>query len=270
MREPSTEFARVVLTNEGFAVADIDVAPGERRADLRVSYGAEEYLVEAKLRSPHQGWLALMRQVAAEGYATAARPVDPWNSLSSTILEAYEQLTSTPAGADVFRVLWVAALHDDGDFVIACLEKRLLGTQRLVAVGPNIFTQPKIVDCYHHAHNDFQRCQQLHAAVVGSKTGARLLVNYFSPDRDRFRRSRLHAMFSAHGAVVDAEIEVERGEAFMLGDDFSGMRDGPSQWSYIRDRYGCGTSVMVDSQFAGVLSIPREVFVPKVNNRGHR
>lgn len=250
MREPSTEFARFILTKEDFNVKDIEVCHSEKRADLLVSYGSEEYIVEAKSRAPHRGWNELMKQVRDEGCATISRHIDPWSALSSTIHEAYQQLLSTPAPAEAFRVLWWIALHDDGAFVKACMEKRLIGTERLVAVeGDMLDKPPKILDCYYHGSNDFERCPKLDAAVIGTQEGAKLLVNMHSEQRARFRRSRLHAMFAKYNAVIDAEVAEQRGKAFMLGRDFVGPRNGKSQWAYIRDRYGVGTSVMINHQF---------------------
>ena len=253
MREQSTEFVRLILTQEDFHVKDIEVCPNEKRADLLASYGSEEYIVEAKSRAPHRGWNELMKQVWAEGCATISRHIDPWNALSSTILEAYQQLLSTPAPAEAFRVLWCVALHDDGAFVKACMEKRLIGTERLVAIEwskANMLDKPpEIIDCYYHGSNDFERCPKLDAAVIGTQEGGNLLINMHSEQRARFRRSRLHAMFAKYNAVIDAEVAEQRGKAFMLGRDFVGPRNGKSQWAYIRDRYGVGTSVMIDNQF---------------------
>lgn len=259
MREPSTEHARAVLASEGFVVEDIPQAPPDKRADLRVWFEAEEYVLEAKLRAPHVGWRNLMKEVDAEGCASVSRQIDPWNSLSSTITEAHEQLMSTPAGSAALRVLWAVALHDDDDFVIACLEKRLVGSELLVVIDSQALTVGKTIVCYHHSNNDSERCPGLDAAVLGTRKGANLFVNYFSERRDALRRSRLHRMFDACGAVVDPEVDVARGSAFMLGADFVGPRDGRTQWAYLRERYGVTTSIMSQYQFAGAALVPRAV-----------
>jgi hypothetical protein len=201
-----------------------------------------------------------MKQLRDEGCAKTSRDVNPWNSLSSTILEAYQQLISTPCSIDAFRILWCVALHDDGAFVMACMEKRLIGTERLVAIEltakANMSdTPPKIVNCYYHRSNDFQRCPKLDAAVIGTREGGKLLVNLHSDNRDRFRCSRLHAMFDRYNAVIDAEIAEQSGKAFMLGRDFTEVRNGKSQRAYIRNRYSVGTSVMLDNHFSAYTTI---------------
>jgi hypothetical protein len=257
MREASTEHARLVLAGEGFKVEDIPEAPPNKRADLRVWAGEEEYIVEAKLRAPHDGWLELMKKVGAEGYASTSRQIDPWSSLSSTILQAHAQLAATPAGPGAFRVLWAVALHADDGFVISCLEKRLLGSVQIVLIDPMALKVGDIVTCYHHASNDFERCPQLDAAVLGTRTGANLFINYFSERRAALRASRLHGVFDAHGAVVDPEVQAASGKAYMLGNDFEGPRDGKTQAAYLRKKHGIMGNVMMEFQFAGMAMVPR-------------
>src|SRR5450432_1507003 len=173
MRELSTEHARTNLSAEGFHVEDIPVEPPAKRADLRLRFGDEEYLVEAKLRGPHGSWREFLSKARAEGSAAMSRLVDPWSALSSMITEANEQLLATPASSEAFRVLWAVALDDDQKFVIACLEKRLLGTELLVSIGRDDLYNPKMLECYHYASNDFERCPEIDAAVLGTSEGGK-------------------------------------------------------------------------------------------------
>jgi len=259
MREPSTEHARQVLSAEGFVVEDIPVAPPENRADLRLRFGDEEYVLEAKLREPNEGWLRLTDQVRAleaGGSAHTTRETQPWNSLSSTITGAYQQLVATPAGHGTFRILWVIAPHDDDEFVVLCLRKRLIGCQTLTAVDVKAPTTVRTVECYHYSSNDFERCPEMDAAVLGTRMGGSLLVNYFGGRTAALRRSRLYRMFDGSNAVVDPELEVAEGKAYLLGRDFNARRDGKSQSSYLKERFGVGTSIMRESQFSGIVSIP--------------
>jgi len=254
MRERSTEHARDVLLIEGFAVEDIPEAASGKRADLRVRWLEEEYVLEAKLRAPRREWLELMEKADTEGYATASRNISPWASLSSTIREAHQQLVATPAGRGAFRILWIAALNDDDRFIVACLEKRLLGTARVVIIDPHTLSVTTST-CYHHGSNDFELCAGIDAAVLCTCRDATLFVNYFSERREAFRKSQLHRMFDRHGAVVDPEIEVTAGTALMLGSDFVGPRaGGHAQWKYLLDRYGVRSSPMMESQFWGMAT----------------
>lgn len=250
MRDPSTEFARSVLSAAGFRVEPIPTNEDAQRADLRATIGGEEYVIEAKLREPEARWFDLYAAASARGGATMSRSVEPWNALSKTIRKAHRQLMATPRSPDALCVLWVVAPHPDGEFVTACFEKRLLGLVNLLLVkGQRLSLSTK--PCFYHSGNDFERCRGLDGAVVGTERGARLLINHFSPRRDQLRRSRLHALFGK--AVVDAEQSVLRGEALMLDSDFVGQRDGAAQWEYLMRKYGVATAVMMDSQFNGLV-----------------
>ncbi len=257
MRELSTEHARYCLARLGLVAEDIDVAPYEKRADLRARWLSEEYLFEAKSREPHSGWLALRKQAIAEIGASTSRPVEPWNSLASTIEEAYDQLMATPCSKNAFRILWVVAPNLDDSFVIACLEKRLLGTKCLTAVAdPNALVMPRMLDCYHYSQNGFERCPHLDGAILSSIEGGRLYLNYYSPNHLRFRTSYLYKKFAEKSAVVDPEIEVEKGNALMLANDFCGPRDGGHQWEYLKQKYSLLTCEAIESQFNSLLVLP--------------
>jgi hypothetical protein len=260
MREPSTEHARNVLLAQGFHVEDIPEAQPDKRADLLATFGSERYLIEAKLRKPHSAWQEMARRSTSEAGGMTERVVVPWNALSSTIMEAYAQLTATPAGPEVFRILWLVAPHHDDTFVISCLEKRLLGTELLLAVNPERPQDDRVVECYYHSQNDFVRCPELDAAVLGTVKGVKLLLNTFGIRKGTFRDSHLYKVFQAGNAVIDPELEESTGNAFMIGADFEGVRDGTSQWKYLLARHDCGTNVTVETDFAAMISIPLALF----------
>jgi hypothetical protein len=263
MTELSKEHARSFFSSQGFAVEDIPTAgdQGEQRADLRVSFDGEEYLVEAKVREPHREWQATIQRAETDGFASTSRSIEPWWLLAKRISEAHAQLVATPASPDAFRVLWVVALHGDADFVISCVEKQLTGVRQLFAFRAEPFTQdlggaPQAQYCYYFEDNDFERYPEIDAAMLCMREGGQLFVNHFSPNRERFRRSRLHSVVNSAGAVVDAEVRVRNGQALMLDTDFRGPRGGGAQQSYLREKHGLLVSVAMESQFHGVAVIP--------------
>lgn len=256
MREPSTEHARLALSAAGFRVEDIPVVPDAERADLRLWFGDEEYVLEAKVREPHPGWSELVSQASADGYATKSRRIDPWNALSRVVRKAHDQVVATPAGTAALRVLWVAALNDDADFVIACLEKRLLGSVQVVGIDPSALTVGDPKTCFHYSSNDFELCPGIDAAVLSTRTDAKLYVNYFSPRRASFRQTHLHRVFAEYRAVIDPETQADAREAFVIGADFTGPRGDNAQRRYLYQRYGVRITVMQDHHFAGLVTIP--------------
>jgi hypothetical protein len=257
MREFSAEHARRVLSAEGFSVSDIPERDGENRADLLVQFESEEYVVEAKLKEAHQGWIELEARASATGFASVSRNVDPWNAISSRLRKAYRQLTATPASEGAFRVLWLIAPHDDGAFVAECLTKRLIGHHLMVVMGDALGDPISTRQCFFYDSNEFEHFRELHAAVVGTATGAQLLVNTRNPDAPRFRSTKLFDMFAKHRAVIDPDEQHASGEAFVVGSDFAGPRSGKSLHAYLLRRYGKRASAMMEVQFSGmaVLSL---------------
>ena len=264
MTELSKEHARSFFSSQGFAVEDIATAgdDGEQRADLRVSVDGEEYIVEAKVREPHREWHTTLQKAEVDGFASATRPIEPWWVLAKRISEARDQLGATPASANAFRVLWVVALHGDASFVISCVEKQLIGVRQLFAYRTEMFSQdfigaaPDARDCYYYEDNDFERYPEIDAAMLCTREGGQLFVNHFSPNRERFRESRLYSILNLYGAVVDAEVLVKNGRALMLDTDFRGPREGGAQKSYLREKHGVLVSVAIESQYHGITFIP--------------
>lgn len=254
MRELSTEHARKQLSLMGFAVSDIGIVPNEKRADLLASFEEEEYVIEAKLREPHSKWKSLIEDVSKNGTSNISRDVKPWNALSSTIKEAYLQLQDTPASPNAFRLLWIVAPHNDSEFVIKCLKIRLLGTADLVIIN-GFDCQPSIKKCYHYFSNDFERSPQLDAVVIGDKKSGQLLVNCYSKNKATFRASKLYTFLDKSNAVIDPEIHSKDGSYLIISTEFNGIRDGKSQWQYLKDKYGIQTSLMYGSYFNGLVDI---------------
>lgn len=255
MREESTEHARSYFTSMGFTVEDIPEALAQKRADLRATIKGEEYIVEAKHRQPEREWRAAMLRLEVDGFATASREILPWATLSKSIHNAHAQLSATPAGPEAFRILWIAALHDDDHFVISCVRKCLLGTHR-VLVFRDLAVPPQDQYCYYYDENDFESCPQIDAAALCTRASAQLIVNNHSPRCERFRRSHLYSVVAAHNALTDGEIEAQDGKALMLGMDFQGPRDGAARGAYLGNKYGVRVMPMNESAFTGVALYP--------------
>jgi len=94
--------------------------------------------------------------------------------------------------------------------------------------------------------------------VLSTRKGIRLFVNSFSPNRSRFRASRLYGELEPHGAVCDPERLASEGRAFIIDEDLGPVGNGHSRWEFLKNRYGVLTTSMIESEFRGVLSIPRE------------
>ncbi len=251
--EFSKRHAKICLAGNGFAVEDVPEVPGERRADLRVRWHDEEYVIEAKGRSETAAWRALFSEVRAHGVATIRREVKQVNAISALIRTAYKQLLATPADNRAFRILWLVAAHPDSSFVLTSVEKRLYGLEDIVAIG-SARRPPETRRCYYYSHSDFLRFPGLDAAILSTREAGRICINSFSPRRDRLRMSRLYEILAQRSAVQDPEIEEKRGQAFLIDGRIDQSRTW-EQWTFLQKKYGYKTCVMNDSYFNGVVSI---------------
>ena len=186
--------------------------------------------------------------------ASTSRIVKPWNALSALIRDACEQTASTPASDMAFRILWLVAAHNDSYFVLSCVEKRLFGLENVVAIKS--FQIPPITKrCYYYSYSDFIRCPDLDAAILSNLQVGYMCVNSFSHRRQALRSSRLYNILNKKGAIRDPEIEESEGAAFLIGEKNIDRSSIGGQWKTLKQKYGYGTSVMVDSQFNAVMSI---------------
>lgn len=222
----------------------------------------EEYIIEAKERSPREDWLAL-REAATRGLSEPLyRDVEPWSGIRSRISHAYTQLDATDGSEGAFRLLWVVAPHGDHDFVLECVEKCLLGTVT-VGVFSGMCEEMGMRDCFNYEFARFQQTPRMVCAVLSSSQGARLLVNPFARDRDAFRGSHLYREFERVRAVVDPERLVEDGKALLIEEDFvhdQSSNHGDAQWEYLKERHGLLTSRCQESAFNSILVLPRSAF----------
>jgi len=245
--------AKKCLAGEGFIVEEIPTARNERRADLRAAWSNEEYVIEAKGKNQTASWTSLVSEAKRGALASTSRDVKPWNALSAVIRDANEQLSSTPASNTAFRVLWLVAAHNDSAFVLSCIEKRLFGLENVVVIK-SFHTLPIVKPCYYHSHSDFIRFPDLDAAILSNLQTGYMCVNSFSHRREALRSSRLYSILNKRGAVRDPEIAESEGIAFLIAENINHSSSG-GQWKYLKEKYGYGTCVMMDTQFNALLSV---------------
>ena len=246
--EVSKRHASAWLTGRGFHVNPIP-STSEKRADLKATWNGEEYAVESKGKAETRFWRDLLAAARDHGMAAESRLILSWNTVSGVIRNAYDQLQATPLSDGSFRILWVLAAHGDIAFVLEAFERRLFGTVMLVCIS-SIQSPPQVKRCYYHGHSDFLRFTNLDGAVLltGDDHGI-LCVNSFSPRREALRQSRLHRIFHEFKAVRDPEVEDKLGEALVV----DGLVAPGGQHAFLQRKYSLGTSVMMESQFAGFV-----------------
>lgn len=253
------------MTSFGFSVKAIPVAKQQRqkRADFMAAWEAEQYVVEAKFRKPHEDWIALDREAMATGAAERVRFYDRTvlGTLSGKIRDGCKQLLNTPSESNAFHILWFRPLLEDVTFAVGCLRRQLLGVRQVFvyyreffdSIGvPNIGSasqEPPLLNCYHFDNNDFERHPALDACVISTHEQRTLCVNHFSPKSDLLRHGHLYAAFQEHGQVVDPTLEERAGAALMVDRDFSGKRDRGTLLSYLKDRYDILAQPIEETRF---------------------
>jgi hypothetical protein len=169
------------------------------------------------------------------------------------IVRASKQLSSTPASNTAFRILWLVAAHNDSTFVLSCVEKRLFGLENVVAIK-SFHAPPIVKPCYYYSRNDFIRSPELDAVILSNIQTGYMCVNSFSHRRQALRSSRLYSILNKRGAVRDPEIAESEGTAFLITENINRSASG-GQWKYLKEKYGYGTCVMMDSQFNALMSV---------------
>ena len=96
--------ARCMLQNDGFQVERIREEPNERRADYRVTSGAEETIVEVTGKEETHFLLGLLARARVAGFAGRGREVRHWNAMDKVLKRKAAQLQQTPGSAE-----WIVA-----------------------------------------------------------------------------------------------------------------------------------------------------------------
>jgi hypothetical protein len=257
-KEPSARSAMECLGALGCAV-EVIAHTDQPRADLRATWGPDEYIVEAKGRDLSVAIRQLHREASKTGAVTHTRDLEPSNAVSSKLLRAAEQLASTPGRVGAFRLIWVLAAHEDEAFELECVARTLHGKVQVSIIDPMALTV-SVKTCYYYSANDFIRMPEVCGAILCGAHGFRLLVNSFSEARVAFRRSVLYGALADAGAIEDPELIEAQGDAFLIGSDFRPSSAGKDCWRYLLDKYGARTSLMREVQFQGlaVWPLPKE------------
>jgi hypothetical protein len=246
--------ARRCLEAQGFQAECIDETD-EERADLLVSDSASKYVVEVKGKEASEAYQELCAEASKNEMATLERPVAYWNRLDAIVGKANAQLVSTPSEMGAFRLLWVACLMGDVDFIHQQFEYTLYG-QRLVSAFDknNVKSIPSILPCYYYDFSAFYRYREVDAVILSGPESGRLCINEFSPRTRDFRYSRMYNLLP-DAAIIDPIRLEESGKALAIRADID-RKDEKAKWTYLHDTYGYMTAPLQEWHFKGMISVP--------------
>ena len=252
--EISKEAAQRFFAEAGFVVEEIPESrkENEQRADLRVFYNQEAYLIEAKGNEKSTLPDTFYSSLITHRISNISRHVKPWNGISGKLITASKQLLKTPKNNTDFQIIFICALHEDSSFHLECIEKRLNG-QAMLGFKKSNLSSIGFKPCYYYDYCDFPRMPHVHAAILLGPQGFRLLINTFCPNRTQFRNSYLYSLFSE--SLCDPEQQEKSGTAYLIGNDFKPNEQ--TKWQYLQSRYGVGTSRSFESHFKASILVTR-------------
>lgn len=254
----SEDCTRRFFEHFGAEVTRIPEVPGERRADLRVEFPGEEFIVEVKGRERNAEFDRTLRE---EGEAKRSDLVGRTNPISRQIRDAIDQLRATPRADGALLLVALVAADDTLETGAAQFKATLYGLVDIVipSEGGGAVAKP----CLYFTYAEFYEAQDIDGAVLLLSTGGSLLcLNEFSPRRVAFRETRIWREHAAVGATFDPVERVRSMAAFaMPGDHPRGDRD--EMLRRLKARYGLSIAYAVEfNSVTAAVAIPRQRAIP--------
>lgn len=195
--ERSKWIARNFFDELGFSVTPIPTAD-QKRADLAVNDGDQEYVVEVKEKVDTGSQLtAAVLTELGPGRQITHEPYAPSNLLDGILKQGRKQLAATPSGGDALRLLFVLFTGPNASMFVHRTLYTFYGVQDILPPHG----QGEGLNCVYF-HNSFSFSSPgVDGLLVAEHKNLQLCLNEFSPRCDALRQSRLGAKM--RGAVYD-------------------------------------------------------------------
>lgn len=198
--EVGKSLASTVLSDLGFHVEDVPVSD-DRTADLLVSDGESQYLIEVKDKEEADTHAQERREVLGRGdlYKQAdllARD----NRISGILLDARDQLDATPKSTKTFQLIWFHATGVDADLKYRQAFATFYGKVDLIALHPRSHdTHP----CFYFDYSAASNMPSVDALILTDSKSLQVCLNEFSHRADEFRDTLLYRKFAGQDGVID-------------------------------------------------------------------
>lgn len=243
------------LRDLGFSVYRIPRSDEERRPDFIASKDHESYVIEERSKELLRLFDRAERQAKKCGIGSASEYLKPSNTLSGIVKKKKGQLAHTES-ADAFRILWFSCMHSGAEHIFELMRRTLYGLAYVSVWSANAPDLLKAsVPCYYYYRSTFFGCPWLDATVLWSGRLWALCVNEFSEHVEALRKSSLYNLFVEGGGLVDPQKLEKAGCAFLIQGSLD-RTDEHAKWDYLLKEYGFRTSVLTESAFAGMISVP--------------
>jgi len=243
------------LSKLGFSVSRISRSDEERRPDFIASKDHEVYIIEERSKEIVRLFDEAERQAKKCGIGSASERLMPSNTLSGIVQKKKGQLVYTES-ADAFRILWFSCMHSGSEHIFELMKCTLYG---LAYVSVWSATAPDLLKtsfpCCYYYPNTFFNCPWLDATVLWSDKMWALCVNEFSEHLEALRKCSLYRLFIKTVGLQDPQVLEQEMRAFVIRGDVDRM-DERAKWDYLLKEYGVRTSVLTQSAFAGMISLP--------------
>ncbi len=226
------------FTDNGFEVADIPCSreSGKQTPDFHLAKGAEEYVVELKIKGDDEEELARDSAVLAAGQILERSvPLSPRNTLDGVIEYGHKQMLEFDPQLRCFHVLWIHCDGRDAHRLEERFRLTLFGQQRLVSLQGT-----HVLHAFYFHNSSFWRFRDaLDGAILsfsnGGNLSAKLCVNTVSTRVDAFRAS---ALFALHrDGRCDPEAFKRDGDAFIVDGNVDRTHEA-AVLAFLRAKYG--------------------------------
>lgn len=251
----SEQLLREFLNDLGFSVERIPRSNDERRPDFIAVKDDEVYVIEEKSKEVLALFDRIQRQADKRGIGSGSEHMKPSNTLSGIVRKSEGQL-AYEGREGAFRILWFSCFHSHAEHVFELMRRTLYGLENVSVWSDGARDLPKAsFPCYYYYRNEFHSCPWLDATVLWSGRLWALCVNEFSEHIEALRKSSLYRLFAKTGGLQDPQVLENAERAFVIRGDLDRTNE-PVKWEYLRKEYGCQTSVLTSSAFAGVIRMP--------------
>lgn len=213
------ERAKVIATRFfsglGYSVAAIPEA-GDKRADLDVHDGENQYIVEVKEKLDTGTQITYSTvDVGPSKIQVGREPHSRSNRLDGVLKHGNKQLNETPGADRAFNLLWLYTEGGNAEMTVRRALYTFYGVATLIPVSQS----GNGVNCVYFDYSTAFAMPTVDGLIVVESNSHNLCLNEFSPNYSRFKTSRL---VSALGAAVYDPLTFEnRDGTIVLRSDIS-------------------------------------------------
>ncbi len=226
------------FTDNGFVVTDIPCSRehGKLTPDFHLAKGAEEYLLELKIKGDDEEELTRDTAILASGQILERSvPLSPRTRLNRIIKDGHKQMLEFDPQLRCLHVLWIHCEGRDAHLLKERFRLTLFGQQKLLCMDRQGFVEA----LYFHNSSFWRFRHALDGMLLTSFNGAalssQLCVNTVSNRVNTFRASSL---FDLHrNGLFDPKAFTDDTEAFIVDSDVE-RTDEAAVLAFLRAKYG--------------------------------